>query len=345
MSTYGIIDELVVENQFLSCVHERFYRIFSGNHVSIRKGYPVYGKTVSREIVYSVLIATVITDIITYFQISIMLFNYDKRATLAEDFFTFVGVVLLQVIVINLATYFGNYLYFVVNPPESVAVIYGGKDGLVSFVSKINKYKKQYDIRTLCSITDENIKQIIRDHQTIFMFSLKEADKARVLEYCYKHNKNICFTPELSDIIVKHSHHVLVDDVTVLSSRVTGLTFEQSVIKRTCDILVSLVALILASPIMLIEALCIKLEDGGPVFFKQPRVTKDGAIFQVLKFRTMIVDADKNRKRLASQDARPLRTRWYSLQGRSRDAGRWPFVQQAKSLPICGTLCIWIRDF
>ena len=71
-------------------------------------------------------------------------------------------------------------LYFVVNPPEGVAVIYGDKDGLVSFVSKINKYKKQYDIRTLCSITNENIKQTIRDHQTIFMYALKEADKARI---------------------------------------------------------------------------------------------------------------------------------------------------------------------
>ena len=90
--------------------------------------------------------------------------------------------------------------------------------------------------------------------------------------------------------------------MTVLSSRVTGLTFEQSVLKRALDILVSVVALIVSSPIMLIEALAIKLEDGGPVFFKQPRVTKDGAIFQVLKFRTMIVDADKNKKRLASQD-------------------------------------------
>ncbi len=270
-----------------------FIKIYGGFAIGSKK---------SREIVYSVLIATVITDLITYFQIAIMLYNYEQRATMTEDFFTFLGVVILQIIFINLGAYLGNYLYFVVNPPERVAVLYGDKDGLVSFVSKINKYKKQYDIRTLCSITDENLKQTIRDHQTIFMYALKEADKARVLEYCYKHNKNVCFTPELSDIIVKHSHHVLVDDVTVLSSRVTGLTFEQSVIKRACDIVVSLVALIVASPIMLIEALCIKLEDGGPVFFKQPRVTKDGQVFQVLKFRTMIVDADKHKKRLASQD-------------------------------------------
>ena len=163
-----------------------FIKIYGGFAIGIKK---------SREIVYSVLIATVITDLITYFQFAIMLYNYEKRAPFIEDLFTFLGVVILQTIIINLATYLGNFLYFQVNPPESVAVIYGDKEGLVSFVSKINKYKKQYDIHTLCSVTDENIKQTIRDHQTIFMYALKEADKARLLEYCYKHNKNVCFTP------------------------------------------------------------------------------------------------------------------------------------------------------
>ena len=68
------------------------------------------------------------------------------------------------------------------------------------------------------------------------------------------------------------------------------------------DIIISGAGLLVASPVMLIEALAIKLEDGGPVFFRQPRMTKDGKVFDVLKFRTMIVDADKDVKRLASQN-------------------------------------------
>ena len=268
--------------------------------IKIYGGYAI-GRKKSKEIIYSIVLAIGITDLITYFQIYIMLYNYDQRAPLTQDIFTFIGVVLLQIIATYLATYFGNYLYFVINPPETVVVVYGEKEGLVSFVSKINRYKKQYNIRTLCSIKDENLKQIIRDHQTVFLYSLPEKDKDRLVEYCYKHRKNVYFTPDLADTIIKHSHHVLVDDVTVLESRVTGLTFEQALIKRACDIVVSLIAIVISSPIMLIEALAIKLEDGGPVFFKQPRVTQDGKIFNVLKFRTMIVDADKNNKRLASQ--------------------------------------------
>lgn len=61
-----------------------FIKIYGGFAIGSKK---------SREIVYSVLIATVITDLITYFQIAIMLYNYEQRATLTEDFFTFLGVV------------------------------------------------------------------------------------------------------------------------------------------------------------------------------------------------------------------------------------------------------------
>ena len=60
------------------------------------------------------------------------------------------------------------------------------------------------------------------------------------------------------------------------------------------DIVVSLTALILCSPVLLVTALAIKLNDGGPVFYKQCRLTKDGKEFDILKFRSMKVDAEKD---------------------------------------------------
>ena len=172
-------------------------------------------------------------------------------------------------------------------------MVYGNKEGLVNLSQKSTSTKSNTDYLPLLTVQDETLEQMILDNQMVFLYSIADVDKRRLLEYCYQHDKVTFITPELSDIITKHSIHTLVDDVTVLESRVTGLTFEQSVVKRACDILVSGIGLIIASPVMLLEALAIKLEDGGPVFFKQPRVTKDGKAFNVLKFRTMIVDADK----------------------------------------------------
>ena len=67
-----------------------------------------------------------------------------------------------------------------------------------------------------------------------------------------------------------------------------------AVIKRSFDIIMSLFTLILASPIMLITAVIIKATDGGPVFYKQCRLTKNGKRFNIIKFRSMRVDAEKD---------------------------------------------------
>ena len=83
-----------------------------------------------------------------------------------------------------------------------------------------------------------------------------------------------------------------------------GLSIDQRFFKRTFDIVVSLVGIIVASPIMLIIALAIKLYDGGPVFFMQERYTRDNRIFQIIKFRSMRVDSDKAERITGKKDSR-----------------------------------------
>jgi lipopolysaccharide/colanic/teichoic acid biosynthesis glycosyltransferase len=63
-------------------------------------------------------------------------------------------------------------------------------------------------------------------------------------------------------------------------------------VNRAVDLAVSGLGLALASPVLAVAALAVKLEDGGPVLFRQVRVGKDGADFELLKLRTMVVDAE-----------------------------------------------------
>ena len=74
-----------------------------------------------------------------------------------------------------------------------------------------------------------------------------------------------------------------------------GMSFEQRIVKRLMDIFVAGIGLLISSPILLITAIAIKLEDGGPVFFKQKRATYAGRVFEVLKFRSMKVEGSVNR--------------------------------------------------
>jgi lipopolysaccharide/colanic/teichoic acid biosynthesis glycosyltransferase len=62
--------------------------------------------------------------------------------------------------------------------------------------------------------------------------------------------------------------------------------------KRSFDVTVSLVLLVLALPLLLVVALAVKLHDGGPVLFRQARIGRGGRLFRINKFRTMVVDAE-----------------------------------------------------
>jgi len=63
--------------------------------------------------------------------------------------------------------------------------------------------------------------------------------------------------------------------------------------KRLFDFIISLVGVIVLSPVLILAALLIKITSGDPIFYKQDRVGRDGKIFKLLKFRTMVADADQ----------------------------------------------------
>ncbi|MFR0951204.1 MAG: sugar transferase [Ruminococcus callidus] len=72
--------------------------------------------------------------------------------------------------------------------------------------------------------------------------------------------------------------------------------------KRIFDLVFAVVFLVLLSPLMLLSAIAIKLDDGGPVLFKQKRLTYHGKEFYVYKFRSMVVNAEKAGPQLAKEN-------------------------------------------
>lgn len=83
-------------------------------------------------------------------------------------------------------------------------------------------------------------------------------------------------------------NHYTLEAVKVLENKKATLVF-----KRLFDICLSLILLVILSPVFLVLAICIKLEDGGPIFYRQQRITTYGRVFRIFKFRTMILNADK----------------------------------------------------
>lgn len=98
--------------------------------------------------------------------------------------------------------------------------------------------------------------------------------------------------PRLLEVVGSSVEFDDLHGVTVMGVRRFELTHSSAVFKRTFDLLGALVGLVAVAPVMAVIAAAIKLEDGGPVFFRQQRVGRGGQRFEMLKFRTMVAGAD-----------------------------------------------------
>src|SRR5581483_4355561 len=97
--------------------------------------------------------------------------------------------------------------------------------------------------------------------------------------------------PRYYELIGPNTAMSAIEGVPVLCLPPRGLGLSSRVLKRTMDVVIAAVALTLLAPVFAIAAMAIKLDSPGPVFFRQPRVGSDGE-FRILKFRTMVLDAD-----------------------------------------------------
>ena len=143
--------------------------------------------------------------------------------------------------------------------------------------------------------------QIMEEYEAVFVSGVNATLRNGIVKYCVDKGKACYFVPHTGDVITAGAEHIRSFSVPICRARRCRPTPEYLLIKRVMDITLSLVALILFSPFMAITALAIRSYDGGPVLYKQVRLTKEGKPFEILKLRSMIVDAEKGGARLAGE--------------------------------------------
>lgn len=255
--------------------------------VSIYGKYDI-GRRKSKPIVYSMSLAVVFTDIITYLQLMVMNTIVPRvTAFRLESIGALFLSILLQIVTIIIFTYAGNALFFRIHSPEKSYIVTSSQESLNEIVRGILKYKKQYQIADVFDYREKDILKKIADGDTIFLYDIPIQYRSILTNYCYNTRKNVYFNPEIEDVVEMTSEYYLLDDISMLNYNVKGLTMEQRIIKRCMDIGLSLVMGVLTSPIWLVSAIAIKLYDGGSILFKQKRATIHGNVFEVYKFRTM----------------------------------------------------------
>lgn len=260
--------------------------LFLFNHLygGYRIGYHKFG-----DIIYSNLLALLFTNGIVYLQTCLV-----GRAIM--DIRPFVVLCVVGFLLALLWAYVSTRLYMKLYPPHKMLMIYGGKQLTESLIYKMMTRPEKYDICEAIS-TDEGIESIIermKNYTSVIICDVKSADRNALVKYCFEHSVRTYLTPKISDLIIRGAAEINLFDTTLLLCRNTGFNGEQRALKRMLDLVLASLALVATAPFLLLTALAIKLQDGGPVLYRQERLTRGGKVFSVYKFRSMIVDAEKD---------------------------------------------------
>ena len=247
------------------------------------------------DVIYSLALATICTNVVVYFQITLI-----NRWFL--DPMPLILATLVDFVIIVVWAFGSQYIYSKLYRARKLLVIYGDRKP-DQLIEKMNSRKDRYDIsgKVHIDVGEKEIYKMMRHYEGVIIWDLPSQIRNKYLKYCFAHSIRCYVTPKISDVILNGTDRIHLFDTPLLMSRNMGLSAEQKFIKRTMDILISAMAIVVFSPLMLIIALCVKLYDRGPVFYRQERLTYMGKPFMIFKFRSMCVDSEKNGARLASK--------------------------------------------
>ncbi len=266
---------------------------FSNTYGGLKIGY-----LKSMEVFFSQIFALIMVNVISYFQISLL------RNWLVPVLPIF-EVFLIELAISFLWAHITNAIYMAIFKPRELLLI-SGVYSVEDIINKFNSRKDKYHIAKTVNISEgiEKVRQeCLGDYDGVIIWDVPSEFRNGLVKYCYGRNIRIYVMPKITDVLLKGSDELHLFDTPVLLIREYAIKIEKRAIKRLIDIIVSLLAIIVFSPIMLVTAIVVKLYDGGPVLYKQVRCTIGRKEFMIMKFRSMRVDAEKDGvARLASKN-------------------------------------------
>ena len=250
------------------------------------------------DVFFSQAFSLLCVNVITYMQISLM----EVKLVWGKGI---IWMTLAQILFAGVWTWICNLVYRKAFPPRELLLIHGERtieDIMRKFASRPDKYKisKCMDIAEGVGAVKE---EIITSGMAVVLWDIPTTDRNELFKFCYSRSIRVYMMPKITDVLMKGSDQLHLFDTPILLSREVSLKVEQRIVKRLIDIVCSLILLVISAPFQLITAIVIKMYDGGPVLYKQIRCTTGGREFEILKFRSMRVDAEKDGvARLASKN-------------------------------------------
>lgn len=255
------------------------HHLYGGLKISIYKYW---------NLVYSHMISIVGVNLFSYVQVVL----FDKKM---HNPTALLVLTVIDLAAVMIWAYVFRKTYSAMFPPKKILLVYGRKP-MFHLVNRIGTREDKYEIAKKVSI-ENGIEKIIaqaEEYDGVIIGDIPARARNQLVKLCYAKNIRSYTLPKISDILLRSSDELnIFDSPLYLSRNIGGLAWDQMFVKRIFDVVVSGLMLLVSSPFFLVIALAIRSTDKGPVFYTQKRLTKDGEVFDIYKFRTMVVDAEK----------------------------------------------------
>ncbi|MBR4290124.1 MAG: sugar transferase [Oscillospiraceae bacterium] len=251
-----------------------------------------------RKMLYSQGLSIFCVNVITYLQLCLIA-RWSYFLNVAPMLYLMAADFLLAAVWILVT----NWIYVKLYPPKRMIVVYGGYRP-ERLIRRLNEKKEKYTVCEVISCEsgwEAAINKVDR-YDAVLISNLSSDKRDEMMKHCFDKSVYCYIMPGISDIMMMGVEKVQISDTTMLMLRNQGLSAGQRCIKRIFDIVLGLIALIIASPIMLVIAIAIKAYDGGPVFFTQTRLTRDEKIFKIYKFRSMRVQDETEKRSITKKN-------------------------------------------
>ena len=239
-----------------------------------------------RNIVFGQVLATMMTDLCAYVMIWMLSVHIPSLVPglIAWACQCILGAVWSLVM---------HKVYFATHQPLRTIVIYDERMGMENLIQTYG-LNKRFSIEAVHPV-EEILKDMDRlsNYEVAFLCGIASSERNQILKYAVVHNVKLYMIPRTTDVIMRSSEQIHMLHLPILRLQRYRPSAEYRIAKRVFDIVLSGLALLLLSPVLAVTAIAVR-SDGGPAIYKQKRLTQDGRIFEILKFRSMVVDAEKH---------------------------------------------------
>lgn len=267
------------------------YALFVGIYVAFVKVYGGFmvGTAQVPDLIFSQIIAIGFLQGICYVIFSLLSYALVSPLPFAIMFVVFSAFAALWSLVVDA-------LYFKLHAPKKTVVVFENVDSYLS-LKGIRSMDKRFTVVRTFNSGKTSLSELfdqIQSVDAVFLCGVPSDYRNEVVKYCIANNKVAYVKPKISDTIIRGGRTIQLMNVPVYRCKRNDASLVYQSVKRTLDIVLSLIAIVISSPFMIATAIAIKAYDGGPVFYKQVRLTTNGKHFNVIKFRSMIQDAEKD---------------------------------------------------